>query len=157
MLTLLIRTRNKRKGRRRGRWRRARRRERRERGRRRHGIHLGKIRGRGTLDRRIQLLSAIIVGSLDIWPRNVQMRLNIIIAYCVEKIHMSLLIVMKKCVLNVIKLDIKQEIVRKKILLIAKNVTMLVIGKIGALKNGSNQLHLDSNIYFVFNVANPAI
>jgi hypothetical protein len=54
--------------------------------------------------------------------------------FFVEKTLTNRLIVMKKCVLNAIRLVIKLEIVLKRMLHSVRNVTMLVITKVGVSK-----------------------
>lgn len=63
----------------------------------------------------IPLLNVTIANNLVISLESVQMRPRGQTVFCVEVISMTLLTALKKCVLSVIKLDIRQKIVEKRI------------------------------------------
>ena len=75
---------------------------------------LKKVKVRGIGQMKIPQLNAIIASNLATWQKSVQMKQNGKIVYFVAKTPMTLSTVMQKCVLNAIKLAIKQENVRRK-------------------------------------------
>lgn len=92
--------------------------------------------------KKTQLSSAIIAKNLVILQKNARMKRNGIIAYYVEKILMTLLIAMKKCVLSVTRLVIMLKNVRKRISYSARNVTILVMRVTDASKCGLSQMSI---------------
>ena len=63
---------------------------------------------------KIPQLNVIIASNLATWQKSVQMKQNGKIVYFAAKTPMTHSTVMQKCVLNAIKLAIKQENVRRK-------------------------------------------
>ena len=81
--------------------------------------------------RKTQQLSATIAGSLDMCRKTAQMKPNEPTAFCAVKTHMIHSTATRKCVSNATKLDTKRETAKKKILKHVKNVSQLVIVRIG--------------------------